>query len=374
MFKWVKFKKLMLRIPGCRTAVPVPARMFTWEVVTAFESEPSLPDLQRKFGEEFPEESRIPSFWKLVSFNGSAGRSHRYLVAVPESGRLEPCRGRYLPAQVGLFGECDDFLRKNDCNGNLRYATVAHGVLYILVFMEGRLCHWSEERGYAETGLVQERLERFDEFLKRDSLFSTIEKSGVKKFFSVLDDDADFGAFKSACRDPFWRKLHLNLPKSQTFCRHANSRWRGIKSGVWVLLSLASFWALCTAFFAWNGESAFADEILLGAPELDAPVVDFEHLDTLGMVVRKVSWNAPAVRNNEKRDDCGRAEIRLQGIVEGKIARIVLADGQRAWLRPGDSFSTFRVKSVGRDRVNLLCGTETRVVFMEGYSAQTANR
>lgn len=360
MSKMAAFQKIVRDLAGVG-AVPVPARMFTWEVVTSFEAEPTLHDLQKKFAEEFPDVQCNPVFWKMVSFNSGAGRGHRYLVAVLEADAECVADRRLLPAQVGLFEVCDRLMRKQECGGNLRYSAVVQGVLYVLVFMEGRLCHWSEEQGYGEKQDCLERLARFDEFLKRDSLFSKVEN-----FADVFDENANFDGFKTACRDPFWRKLDLN----------ASTRKRPFY-GPWRLL-LPLICCVCLAFLFMNfeiGEADGTDIVLLSAPELDAPEQDFSLLDTLGMVIRKRAQNIHGGGEDApSKDACDIAEIRLQGIVEGKIARVVLADHRKSWLRPGDTLSSFRVESIGRDRVNLLCGTEIRVVFMEGYSDQTATR
>ena len=141
---------------------PVAARMMTWEVTTAFDGTFTETELHKRFDEDFRDvfvtESRV-FFWPLVSFNASDGRKRRYLVVVADEP-LENCRKKFdccLPKQIALYGIADKILRgKWDGvdvaeNGNLLFVALWKHRLYILVFMEGRLCHWSEEYGYGES-------------------------------------------------------------------------------------------------------------------------------------------------------------------------------------------------------------------------------
>ena len=172
---------------------PVAARMMTWEVTTAFDGTFTETELHKRFDEDFRDvfvtESRV-FFWPLVSFNASDGRKRRYLVVVADEP-LENCRKKFdccLPKQIALYGIADKILRgKWDGvdvaeNGNLLFVALWKHRLYILVFMEGRLCHWSEEYGYGESldGACRERVARFKEFLKADELFAKM--NGVEEF------------------------------------------------------------------------------------------------------------------------------------------------------------------------------------------------
>ena len=67
-----------------KNVAAVSARMFTWEVTTAFDGNLSSVELQKRFDEDFalePSANHV-SFWPAVSFNASDGRKHRYFVAV----------------------------------------------------------------------------------------------------------------------------------------------------------------------------------------------------------------------------------------------------------------------------------------------------
>ena len=171
---------------------PVAVRMMTWEVTTAFDGTLTETELHKRFDEEFQdvlgEECRV-FFWPLVSFNASDGRKHRYLVAVADEP-LETYRKKFdcsLPRQIALYAIADKVLRgkleENAENGNLLLVALWKHRLYILVFMEGRLCHWSEEYGYGESldGACRERVARFKEFLKADELLETICEAGDSK-------------------------------------------------------------------------------------------------------------------------------------------------------------------------------------------------
>lgn len=175
---------------------PVAARMMTWEVTTAFDGTLTETELHKRFDEEFQdvlgEECRV-FFWPLVSFNASDGRKHRYLVAMADEP-LETYRKKFdcsLPRQIALYAIADKVLRGklegNAENGNLLLVALWKHRLYILVFMEGRLCHWSEEYGYGESldGACRERIARFKEFLKVDELFAKVNGAGAFGEFFV---------------------------------------------------------------------------------------------------------------------------------------------------------------------------------------------
>ena len=62
----------------------VPARICTWELVTGFGQNPTEESLMEFFYRDFPEVEKAPKFWKMVSFNSSEGRHHRYLVILAD--------------------------------------------------------------------------------------------------------------------------------------------------------------------------------------------------------------------------------------------------------------------------------------------------
>ncbi len=96
----------MARVQG------VPARICTWELVTGFGQNPTEEELADFFHRDFPDAEQLPKFWKLLSFNSSEGRRHRYLVILAEQGDL-PCgrllRGhRILPRALFLYARADE--------------------------------------------------------------------------------------------------------------------------------------------------------------------------------------------------------------------------------------------------------------------------
>ena len=262
----------------------VRARMFTWEVVTDFEGEVSHESLESSFARDFPEMQCRPVFWKMISFNAADGRRHRYLVAVPDAAR-ESCerdsrgkqsrgrksRGRALPESVGLYALADKEIRSCDCGGNMRFAAVVDGVLYILVFMEGRLCHWSEENGYGgnSAAFVEERLERFDTFLEKDPLFSRAESRAgcyADTFATRFVPDATFALFAVAARDPFWKGLDLFDVGSAG----AKARLTPVRILLLACIALPGAWKASQLVAGVSNNVEAPDT----APELDAPPLD----------------------------------------------------------------------------------------------------
>ena len=155
-----------------RTAF-VEARLWTWEVVTGFDGVLDPVTLRRRFAEDFPLVAQScstgecavgPVFREMVSFNSTDGRKHRYLVMRTETDVVE-LRRRYerVLRRVAVFYGCaDKLMREEECAdesdgagaecasenesaGNCRFAFLAGRTLYILVFFEGRLCHWTCE-------------------------------------------------------------------------------------------------------------------------------------------------------------------------------------------------------------------------------------
>ena len=209
------------------------ARLWTWEVVTGFDGVLDPVTLRRRYAEDFPPvaqscsggECAAPVFREMVSFNCTDGRRHRYLVMRPEADVAEFRRryDRVLPRMAMLYGCADKMMREGadggnaccgggprECGGNGRFAFLDNGWLYILVFFEGRLCHWSEEpRHDMET--AQERIARFDEFLKRDGLFSRAE-AWTRQLLCLDESGArerrEWG--RRAVKDPFWKAVDLD--------------------------------------------------------------------------------------------------------------------------------------------------------------------
>ena len=323
------------------------AKMFTWEVVTDFDCDAPQESLEEAFAKEFPEvQGACVAFWKMVSFNAADGRKHRYLVAVTDvvqGGREN--RGqerRALPESIGLYALADREMRSCDCGGNMRFAAVVDGVLYILVFMEGRLCHWSEENGYGgnSAALVAERLERFDAFLAKDPLFSRTSAFDLRFY-----PEATFGMFAEAARDPFWKRL--DLYGSRTASLHV-----GAPVMLFALATVASL-GFVTVYPA-QGE-ACEDCTLAAAPELLASPDEIpgDGLWTMGPAEPKRMHSALGSGGTQP-SACGMPALTIQGTVDGKLAQAKIA-GEVRWLAVGDSVGTFAVVSIGSDRVQFVC-------------------
>ncbi|ACX74150.1 hypothetical protein FSU_0963 [Fibrobacter succinogenes subsp. succinogenes S85] len=379
---------------------PVAARMMTWEVTTAFDGMPTETELRKRFDEDFRDVFNAGFadgecavfFWQLVSFNASDGRKHRYLVAVADEP-LENYRktfDRCLPKQIALYAIADKILRGErdgenclkcdeacaecggECaevaeNGNLLFVAFWGHCLYILVFMEGRLCHWSEEYGYGEVfdDACRERVARFKEFLKADELFAKMNDVGEFGEGSPKVDEL----FQVAVRDPFWRGKDLDECDSMKPCERR--RW---------IMSVVALFVFCACVFAMSGGSLnllcakfyddeFHNSFVNVAPvELSQPAArDLEmlawaegHRDllpakwTLGRAgfvdgVASRSWRT-------SRGTCDSSEFSLLGIVGGRVALVKTSAGETKTLSVGDSLSRYRVKRIGMNDVVMRCG------------------
>jgi len=373
----------------------VATRLFTWEVVTGFDQELSDSVLMRRLNEECPglfcelrnaASSRTPplvKFWKMISFNGAEGRRHRYLVALC---REDLCgfRWRYdriLPRQIGLYKVCDMRMRNEDGLENFRYATIVSGVLYILVFMEGRLCHWSEEAGYGQDetaeniGNAESRLRRFDEFLKRDELFSRVDRFAVAFDGDGAENCDDFSLFREAAYDPFWKKLDLDddVGVDGNFSLATKPRQKIKYALIFIMVSLFVF--SINSLLGQNdypeaivetSKMLVADEsaVLYDFPNIQPQDSTAEKLDSVQVAQeKKLSRNrhplAPQNRrrlSNASEYSCPTPSAKIQGLVAEKIAQIVLPDLSKRWVRVGDSLEKYQVQSIGRDRIHLVCG------------------
>ena len=319
------------------------ARIFTWELVTGFGQNPTEENLVDYFRRDFSEVERLPKFWKLISFNSSEGRHHRYLVILAEQECLH--NGRNLPASLFLYTRADEQMGAYEGNGNFRYAALVGETLYVLVFYEGRLCHWSEERGYGgarANTLAKDRLRNLDEFLRRDPLFSQAE---AFQYGVVERLDVDFGdtagawvkQLRRASRDPFWKGLRLE-PRS---------------GGLWVALSIILLLMLMVAgFLTWKNLDSGCEK-LVGpeAPLLTPPATEPISKETRISDIVKVS----RPKNVDSGLDCQKPILEIRGIVGDRLFSGVLG-GEPVMKQLGDSLGNYRVKSVLRDRVVLECG------------------
>lgn len=341
----------------------VGAPLFTWEVSVPFDDEPKEARLREKFAREFPESSGRgrPCFWKMVAFNGDSGKKVRYLVAVaaaPVDGMRRKF-DRVLPEGIALYGMADRIIRSSGAaHGNAVFSFLCGSRLVILVFCEGRLCHWSEEEGY-EDGFggraYAERMERFRRFLARDEYLA--RGCPYSEFRERVDPATMQGEFRRAARDPFWRRLDLDCAP------RVRPLHRKIAVGCFLAVAaLAGAAALGLDYGVGNvavaeGEAVdedFREDVALSAPP-PLPVV--AEVREMLPPASPPSMRAPSAR-------CNAPPLRLRSVVQGVLFQGDVG-GTLGWYRPGDSVGTFVVDSVGRDRVVLVCGGE-RVVFAHG--------
>ena len=332
-------------------ACGIEARICTWEVVTGFGAgELSGEMLEDYFRRDFPDFKGMPRFWKMVSFNSAEGRRHRYLV-VHGVTELRGRRERIVPRSIALFAVADREMRVSGATGNYRFAAIAGECLYVLVFYEGRLCHWSEERGYGGKDSPEQaakRVESFDAFLREDPLFSQGEEF-VKSSLMVLDIDFEDSTgnwrtdLKTALRDPFWKGFHL---ESQS------RRKQTAKSIILLLLLMVAGMTILK-----NLESGCEIMVYPEAPALSLPPVTESAAEFSPKQFDFRDVGKPQPRNTEGHPApaCFKPALEIQGIVGGRLFSGVFG-GEKVVKRAGDSLGTFWVKSVLRDRVVLECG------------------
>ena len=397
---------------------PVAARMMTWEVTTSFDGTLTETELRKRFDEDFgnvfgvrEDESRESFdtgmragrvfFWPLVSFNASDGRKHRFLVAMANES-LASCRKKFdrcLPRQIALYVVADKVLRGELRNGivtdfranssenegvaeslavesdveenvaddgNLLLVALWKNVLYILVFMKGRLCHWSEELGYGDCfdERIAERVQRFKEFLKADELFASAGAFG-EVFVCGDNVPAMEILFQIGAKDSFWRDLDLDESESMKPCE--KRRWTMCALMLLTLgLSFAFFsgdsWVmrnvreLCDAVPA--KEVAPVELSLPAERDLEKLAWAEGHRDLL-----LAKWTHGRDGSAEgsfgmrrSRWACDSLDCKLLGIVGGRVALMKTAAGETKTLSVGDSLLKYRVKEIGQNEIVLRCG------------------
>ena len=397
---------------------PVSARMMTWEVTTSFDGTLTETEVRKRFVEDFgnvfgvrEDESRETFdtgmragrvfFWPLVSFNASDGRKHRFLVAMANES-LASCRKKFdrcLPQQIALYAVADKVLRGEQRNGivtdihancseneraaeslavesdveenvaddgNLLLVALWKNILYILVFMKGRLCHWSEELGYSDCfdERIAERVQRFKEFLKADELFTS---AGTFREAFVCGDNVPDSKilFQIGANDSFWRDLDLDESESMKPCE--KRRWTVcalmlltlgfsfafFSDDSWVMRNVRG---LCDAVPA--KEVAPVELSLPAERDLEKLAWAEGHRDLLpakwtqgrdgsadgSFGVRRSRWA------------CDSLDCKLLGIVGGRVALMKTAAGETKTLSVGDSLLKYRVKEIGQNEIVLRCG------------------
>ena len=375
----------------------IAARMMTWEVTTAFDGTLTETELRKRFDDDFcgafkegcdeRDSFNQVFFWPLISFNATDGRKHRYLLATADE-TLAGYRKKFdrcLPRQVALYAMADQVLRGENTeknapeDGDLLFVALWNNVLYVLVFVKGRLCHWSEDFGYGES--IDERcrlrVERFKSFLKSDDLFansgasSSVFPVAFSEVYVCCDHLTNMDEFfRDGVRDPFWRHLDLDACESMKPCE--KRRWT---------LCFALF-ALCTVLAltcgsswtwnrslewlrSWNGDALGTSNV---APvELSLPAAhDLEmlawakgHRDLLPAKwgrLRDGTADEPRGRLQHSRCSCDSSAVKLLGIVGGRAALVTTAAGEMKTLSLGDSLYSYRVKRIGMDDIVLRCG------------------
>lgn len=319
-------------------------RLWTWEVVTGFEAEPNRENLQKNFAEDFPDCSNRgkPIFKKMFSFNGAEGRRHLFLVTFQKEnlteGRLS--KTRMLPSSLCLYGRCDRLLRQGDCFGNLRYGCLWEGTLFILVFIDGRLCFWSEEP-YHDSVSAVERLNRFDEFLKRDEFFSRYEET--KKIFEQDEFFFSQNDLEIAIKDHFWKDFNLYKTKK--------------KGNVKICLMGGVLIAGITALIFFHGTVWRRVECFDGLQRN----VEEETAKNDGKEIIKNEFiqnenERPLIRVPRKRKaECEKIGWRVKGMLENKIAQIEIPGAGKYWVKPNGVVKEFSVLRIERDKLVLAC-------------------
>lgn len=355
---------LFWRLRFMRT-IPVEAKLLTWECMTTFDDIPAQAELERLFENEFPrtclrlqESGGFYRIWHLVSFNSAEGRRSRFLVALVEPP-LENSGRRVLPEQIWLSAAADQMigsLPESDNAGN--YLCYAHdeGRLYVLVFFEGRLCHWSEDviGRHAKLDLA---LSRFRRFLESDALFSR-----ANHFEEIpLQGNSSPAMFKRASRDPFWRGLDLRKPEENGGQVLANVMNAFQLKWFW-LMFLAVLALLAPKFYKYLNWNAVLNIPNPEPIELSLPPEWGESLEA-----RDSGRGADAVATHtlaRPKRNCSLPDFSLRGVVAEKLA-MVSVGGLSRTLKVGDSLESFAVHAVGREHVELGCG-DSLLVRMVG--------
>ena len=332
----------------------IQARLLTWECTMTFDEIPALETLESLFESEFPRTCRrlqenggFYRIWHMVSFNSSEGRRSRFLVALVGEP-LEKCSGRVLPEQIWLSAVADQIIRalpESDNAGNYLCYAHAEGRLFVFVFFEGRLCHWSEEAVEMEKALP-----RFRRFLQRDALFSRVGHFEELHLQGESGPDFVRAQFKKASRDSFWRRRDLQRVEMNE--KNGLERWPEMlhflrRKRFWlmavVLMTLLGRWLKEEPFL--NAENPVPVELSL-PPEWMAPEEPREKSSKV-VPVKDVALSK-----------CKLPDFFLKGVVAEKLAVVNFASesGETRALSVGDSLETFVLRTVGREGVKLVCG------------------
>lgn len=351
---------------------PVEARIFTWDCPAEYGECVSSQDAEIAFAREFPEtswhlKSKGGNFavLPLVSFVESHQSISRCLVMVRAAENVEASakdpskilkfpvrfwsplkRRRLLPRQIALYSAAEEFVCRNTTeNGDANFWCYAlvDGVLYSLVFFEGKLAYWSEECDIGREGTSMEAyLCRFRCFLKTDVLFSRVGR------FAEIELPSRFERrnFKKSARNTFWREVNLQGVRRNF---HLEIPWKML--GTVSLLCLALLYEFGVVY---SGKGALSCENcveaapveLLPAPEMPKSMEPIEK----GSVEKVLVGESVATRKK-----CSLPGFRLNGVVGEKLAMFTVATESRV-VSLGDSLGDFAVDAITRAGVRLVCG------------------
>ena len=360
-----------------KSVIPVEVKLLTWECMTTFDEIPALETLESLFEREFPRACRrlqecggFYRIWHLVSFNSPEGRRSRFLVALVE-GRLEKkdrrlLSKRFLPKQAWLSAAADLAIRERpECNneGNFLCYGYAGSTLCVLVFFEGRLCHWSEEtfardcKGATLEARMEQAVARFRRFLESDALFSRAKKFEEIRLQDCSEQEFSPSFFKVAARDAFWRgrdlqKSELNSRNSRNLSSFLPQKWMG--------LALLAFLAMLAPKIYTLLNSSWSVGLKIPNPEpieLTLPPEWYESGE-VREPDRSIDSDAPSAQVRLKRN-CDLPDFSIKGVVAGKLAMVSVAGESRESLRTlavGDSLDSFAVQAIGREHVEFACG------------------
>ena len=353
---------------GMHHVIPVEAKLLTWECTTAFDEIPALETLESLFESEFPRTCRrlqesggFYRIWHLISFNSSEGRRSRFLVALVEK-RFGNVRWRALPEQIWLSAAADQMIRslpESDNAGNYLCYGYAGNTLCVLVFFEGRLCHWSEE-SFAKNcsratldARMEQAVSRFRRFLESDALFSRAKHFEEICLQGNFEPEFSLSHFKVAARDAFWRGRDLRKPEENSGLAFANVM--NALQQKWVWLVLLAVIALLMPKFYKLLNSDWSKVLNIPNPEpieLSLPPEWGESLEARDSGRGAAEETLAPVRPKR---NCSLPEFSLRGVVAEKLA-MVSVGGQLRTLAVGDSLESFAVHAVGREHVELGCG------------------
>lgn len=361
-----------------RKLLPVQYRLMTWELKVNFDEIPSESFVLESFCRDMPNTiERLGGcsgirLWPMVHFNSQEGRKYRYLAAIPmdESqnvlavyARRKWLKPRLVPRQFALYGLADQIMKNAGDDrggaehfGNNVFWSIYDGVMYVLVFFEGRLCHWSEENGYdAESGDAQLRLARLEKFLTQDDLFSR----GKSFLWQEVEFPKNDVSLKTALKDSFVKGCVLESPSVRNL---------GIRNfGVAICFMIA---ALCLVFFCHRENCEEIPDVapieLLASPSVDLQPEYFEERSDEDPQIYFQESKARNVQplNDESVSSCQKPPFRLKGIVGNRLV-MVERNGYISTLARNDSLENFVISSIERDRIFLACGDMLEEVLVQ---------